>query len=84
MSLDVSNFILNIFIINIIFLIITKFYTKKKKYIYAKIICTNLVMVDQLSKEQIEEYKQVFEHFDKEGDGSISTDELGTVMKYLG
>eukprot|EP01098_Paradermamoeba_levis_P008009 TRINITY_DN3336_c0_g2_i1.p1 TRINITY_DN3336_c0_g2~~TRINITY_DN3336_c0_g2_i1.p1 ORF type:complete len:173 (+),score=81.40 TRINITY_DN3336_c0_g2_i1:60-521(+) len=37
-----------------------------------------------LTEEQIEEYKEAFSHFDKDGDGSITTKELGTVMRSLG
>ncbi len=33
-----------------------------------------------LSKEQIEEFKEAFNLFDKDGGGSIDTTELGTVM----
>ena len=41
-------------------------------------------MADQLTKEQIGEYKMVFSLFDKDGDGSITTNELGTVLRLLG
>ncbi len=41
-------------------------------------------MADQLTEEQIAEFKEVFSFFDKNGDGTISTKELGTVMRVLG
>lgn len=39
---------------------------------------------DQLSKEQIAEFKDAFVLFDKDGDGIVTTIELGTVMRSLG
>ncbi|XP_793110.3 calmodulin-alpha [Strongylocentrotus purpuratus] len=41
-------------------------------------------MVDQLTEEQIEEYKEAFAIFDKNGDGIITTKELGEVMTSFG
>ncbi|UKK01874.1 calmodulin [Theileria orientalis] len=41
-------------------------------------------MADQLSEEQIAEFKEAFSLFDKDGDGSITTKELGTIMRSLG
>ncbi|KAJ7267398.1 calmodulin [Mycena rebaudengoi] len=41
-------------------------------------------MTDQLSPEQISEFKEAFSLFDKDGDGTITTLELGTVMRSLG
>ncbi|KAG6856683.1 hypothetical protein H0H87_001898 [Tephrocybe sp. NHM501043] len=41
-------------------------------------------MADQLSEEQISEFKEAFSLFDKDGDGTITTRELGTVMRSLG
>ena len=41
-------------------------------------------MVDQLTEEQIAEFKEAFALFDKDGDGTITTKELGTVMRSLG
>merc|ERR1712159_254963 len=41
-------------------------------------------MADQLTEEQIAEFKEAFSLFDKDGDGSITTKELGTVMRSLG
>ena len=38
----------------------------------------------ELSDQQKEEFKEVFSLFDKDGDGTISTTELGTVMRTLG
>ena len=43
-----------------------------------------LIRADQLSEEHISEFKEAFSLFDKEGDGTISTKDLGTVMCSLG
>ena len=40
--------------------------------------------MEELNKEQIEEIKDAFSLFDKDGDGTITTKELGTVMRSLG
>lgn len=39
---------------------------------------------DKLTPEQIAEFKEAFSIFDKDGDGTISTKELGIVMRSLG
>merc|ERR1712072_478808 len=44
----------------------------------------NTNMADQLTEEQIAEFKEAFSLFDKDGDGTITTKELGTVMRSLG
>ncbi|XP_037050204.1 calmodulin-A-like [Bradysia coprophila] len=41
-------------------------------------------MTDELTDEQIADFKEAFSLFDKNGNGSISTKELGTVMRSLG
>jgi len=41
-------------------------------------------MSDHLTPEQIAEFKEAFSLFDKDGDGTITTKELGTVMRSLG
>ena len=43
-----------------------------------------LQMAESLSEEQISEFKEAFSLFDKDGDGQITTKELGTVMRSLG
>jgi calmodulin len=40
--------------------------------------------MESLNKDQIEEIKDAFNLFDKDGDGNITTKELGTVMRTLG
>ena len=37
-----------------------------------------------MTDEQIAEFKEAFSLFDKNGDGKITTTELGTVMRSLG
>ncbi|CAM8880717.1 unnamed protein product [Rhodiola kirilowii] len=37
-------------------------------------------MADQLNDNQISEFKEAFSLFDKDGDGCITTKELGIVM----
>lgn len=44
----------------------------------------SLLQADQLTEEQIAEFKEAFSLFDKDGDGTITTKELGTVMRSLG
>ncbi|ELU13700.1 hypothetical protein CAPTEDRAFT_169155 [Capitella teleta] len=39
---------------------------------------------DQLTQEQIEEFKEAFALFDKDGDGTITLHELDSVMRGLG
>ena len=41
-------------------------------------------MAEQLTEDQIAEFKEAFSLFDKDGDGTITTKELGTVMRSLG
>jgi len=36
--------------------------------------------MDRLTEEQISEFKEAFSLFNKDGDGCITTKELGTVM----
>lgn len=57
------------------------------KYIFFKCITDfklYLMQADQLTEEQIAEFKEAFSLFDKDGDGTITTKELGTVMRSLG
>ena len=41
-------------------------------------------MAENLSEEQIAEFKEAFSLFDKDGDQTITTKELGTVIRSLG
>ncbi|CAL4946915.1 unnamed protein product [Urochloa decumbens] len=43
-----------------------------------------IAMADQLDEDQIAEFKEAFSLFDKDGNGCITTKELGTVMRSLG
>lgn len=40
-------------------------------------------MAEQLTEDQIAEFKEAFSLFDKDGDGTITTKELGTVMRFV-
>jgi len=57
-----------------------------KGSVRAKIVIKNKkdTMADNLTEEQIAEFKEAFSLFDKDGDGTITTKELGTVMRSLG
>ncbi|MCJ1405472.1 hypothetical protein MMC11_008700 [Xylographa trunciseda] len=41
-------------------------------------------MADSLTEEQVSDFKEAFSLFDKNGDGQITSKELGTVMRSLG
>uniref|UniRef100_A0A7S4UGR5 Calmodulin n=1 Tax=Alexandrium monilatum TaxID=311494 RepID=A0A7S4UGR5_9DINO len=41
-------------------------------------------MVDFLTNQQIDEFRRIFNLFDKDGDGTILTSNLGQVMRCLG
>ena len=43
-----------------------------------------MLNTDEMSEDQIAACKEVFSLFDKDGDGTITTKELGTVMRSLG
>lgn len=45
---------------------------------------SNIKMTSKLTDQQRQEFKEAFSLFDKDGDGTISTKELGTVMRALG
>ena len=40
--------------------------------------------IEDLTETQLEEFKEAFSLFDKDGDGTVSTNELGQVMRTLG
>lgn len=46
--------------------------------------CTSQASAEGLTEEQINEFKEAFSLFDKDGDGCITSKELGTVMRSLG
>ncbi|XP_053112231.1 calmodulin-like protein 3 [Hemicordylus capensis] len=69
------------------------FYKSKEKHFFCVLNRSKAVsvirgaeenMAHQLSEEQIAEFKEAFLLFDKDGDGAITTKELGTVMRSLG
>ena len=37
-----------------------------------------------MKPEEVEQYREAFSLFDKNGDGTVSTNELGTIMRSLG
>ena len=41
-------------------------------------------MADQLTEEQVKEFKEAFSLFCRDGDGFVATADLGTVMRSLG
>merc|ERR1711948_114238 len=57
---------------------------KSNKTAFLKDCFHGVAMADQLTEEQIAEFKEAFSLFDKDGDGTITTKELGTVMRSLG
>ena len=40
--------------------------------------------VEEYTEEQLAEFKEAFSLFDRDGDGTIDADELGTVMRSMG
>merc|ERR1711862_805722 len=57
----------------------------KKLYNHHYITQQSIPMTsEQLTEEQISEFKEAFALFDKDGDVTITTKELGTVMRFLG
>ncbi|KAI0217446.1 hypothetical protein LSAT2_030741 [Lamellibrachia satsuma] len=49
-----------------------------------KVLERHRPVVDQLMDEELAEYRKAFAMFDKDGDGCISTKELGVAMRALG
>eukprot|EP00754_Rhynchopus_humris_P019637 Rhum_TRINITY_DN14648_c0_g2::Rhum_TRINITY_DN14648_c0_g2_i1::g.107547::m.107547/K02183/CALM; calmodulin len=47
-------------------------------------VLTNTQAPTQLTREQIAEYKTVFDSFDTDGSGAVSLEELGGALKNLG
>ena len=51
---------------------------------HSSTLLPSFAMAHLLTEEQIAEFKEAFSLFDKNGDGYISSDELGTVTRSLG
>jgi calmodulin len=51
---------------------------------FSIVIISFVAQADKLTEEQIAEYKEAFSLFDKSGDGTITTKDLGTVIRALG
>ncbi|GAC74838.1 calmodulin and related proteins [Moesziomyces antarcticus T-34] len=58
--------------------------TDRIDFAFGLVCRPNAIMADQLTEDQIAEFKEAFSLFDKDGDGTITTKELGTVMRSLG
>ena len=58
--------------------------TKKGSVNIDRFPLTESEMTNKMNEEQIAEFKEAFSIFDKNGDGAISREELGNVMKSLG
>jgi Ca2+-binding EF-hand superfamily protein len=46
-------------------------------------VLSGIQMADQLTEEQIAEFKEAFSLFDKDGDGTITTKELGLIRIFF-
>eukprot|EP01043_Picozoa_sp_COSAG02_P024914 COSAG02_NODE_1381_length_12972_cov_75.630700_1_plen_82_part_00 len=51
---------------------------------HGELITADAPLLDQISPEQLEEFRDAFELFDKDDDGVISASELKDVMIFLG
>ena len=49
-----------------------------------RVLIKKPLFAGKLTPKQIEEFKECFQMFDKDGDGTINTNELGTLMRSLG
>ena len=52
--------------------------------IFLSIIGFTIQATEKLSKAELQEYKDIFSFFDRDGGGSITSVELGQVMRTLG
>ena len=55
-----------------------------KNFRIAKFRMTQEELPLDIAQETLDEYKEAFNLFDRNGDGNITTAELGTVMRSLG
>lgn len=51
---------------------------------YSFVVSNDPKMADQFTEQQVEEFKQKFNLFDKDHDGLIPTKDLGTLIRSLG
>lgn len=77
------HIIVPLFILFFVFNFIKNLQKFYQNFIFNDLFCFAL-QADQLTEEQIAEFKEAFSLFDKDGDGTITTKELGTVMRSLG
>lgn len=63
---------------------IKRYFTSRVKLEISVAERTEMDIEDKLTEEQIEEYRDAFKFFDKDGNGYITTRELGAIMRSLG
>jgi Ca2+-binding EF-hand superfamily protein len=59
-------------------------YEEEENYEEEMMCCDEIKMPNDLTREQIDEFKEAFSLFDKDGDGTITTKQLGTVLRSVG
>ena len=64
--------------------VINSYSVEEKKASKLRFSARTFVSSTDLTGEQVSEFQEAFSLFDKDGDGTISTKELGVVMRSLG